>query len=48
MRGIALVNVCNALQISLRGDNFIAPNVLVVILIYIVLWVLFVPFTSRV
>lgn len=48
MRGIALVNVCNALQISLQGNNFIAPNIFMVIFIYIVLWMLFLPFTSRV
>ncbi|EPY20498.1 hypothetical protein STCU_08972 [Strigomonas culicis] len=47
MRGMALINVANALQISISGNNFLLDSAGVTVIIYMMLTFLFVPFTSR-
>ncbi|EKG06529.1 hypothetical protein TCSYLVIO_002357 [Trypanosoma cruzi] len=48
MRGIALVNAFNAIQITIFGNNFLFESHWYTFLLYIFLTLVLVPFTSRV
>lgn len=48
LRCVPLINVVNALQVSIAGNNFLIEHQIYTFVLYLFLTILFVPFTTRI